>query len=113
MAALWALWAVFAGWVVRVAGDTPETGLLAFRWGGGWAVVIPAAYLIAFAAVLVGTAWWLRTPPGYLTGSAADGPTGTTTGGLLYPVTRTQSADTARPGIDARTSTVSPGNTVT
>ena len=105
MAALWALWAVFAGWVVRVAGHTPETGLLAFHWGDAWAVAVPAAYLIAFVGVLLGTAWWLRRP--------ADYPTGTTTGGLLYPVTRTQLAETERPGMDARTSTVSPGNTVT
>ncbi|MCW2512167.1 MAG: hypothetical protein JWR11_1209 [Mycobacterium sp.] len=109
MAALWVFTAVFAGWVVSSHGDTPETGLLAFRPGGAWDVLIPAAYLTGFAAVLVGTAWWLRRRP-------ACYETGTTTGAELYPVTRTQSAEPelldAR-GTEARMSTVSPGNTVT
>jgi alpha-1,2-mannosyltransferase len=105
MAALWSLWAVFGGWIVATAGDTPEAGLLSLRVPPAWEVAIPAAYLVAFAGVLIATAWWLRRSPAY--------ETGTTTGGLLYPVTRTQFAATERPGIDARTSTVSPGNTVT
>jgi alpha-1,2-mannosyltransferase len=105
VAALWSFWATFAGWTVSAAGDTPEAGLLALGSRGTSDVVLPAAYLMAFAGVLIGTAWWLRRRPGY--------ETGTTTGGLLYPVTRTQLAATERPGIDARTSTVSPGKTVT
>jgi alpha-1,2-mannosyltransferase len=104
--ALWAFWVTFAGWVVSTAGDTPETGLLAFRSGGLGDVLIPAAYLAAFAAVLACTAWWLRKRPSY--------ETGTTTGELLYPVTRTQLAEAAnRSGTEAWTSSVSPGNTVT
>ena len=102
--ALWLFWAVFAGWVVRTTGDTPETGLLSLRPGGWWDVVIPAAYLAGFAVVLVATAWWLRGRPYEM---------GATTGAVLYPVTRTQSAGAEPAGSVARTSTVSPGNTVT
>lgn len=99
---MWVFWATFAGWVVSARGDTPEAGLLAFRPGGAWDVVIPAVYLLAFASVLVCTASWLRYD------------TGTTTGAVLYPVTRTQLAEAAEPlNSDARNSTVSPGNTVT
>ncbi len=104
MAATWTMWATFAGWVVSARGDTPEMGLLAFRPGGTWDVVIPAAYLVFFGAVLAGTApWWRR----------ARYETGTMTGAVLYPVTRTQLAEPTRLGTEARTSTVSPGNTVT
>ncbi|OPX12148.1 hypothetical protein B1790_04645 [Mycobacterium sp. AT1] len=102
--ALWLSWGVFAGWVVRTTGDTPETGLLSLRPGGWWDVVIPAAYLAGFVVVLVGTAWWLRGRPYEI---------GATTGAELYPVTRTQSAGAEPLGSVARTSTVSPGNTVT
>jgi alpha-1,2-mannosyltransferase len=102
---LWLFGGVFAGWPVRTAGDTPETGLLALRPGGSWDVAIPAAYLAAFVVVLAGTAWWLRRRPRY--------DTGTTTGAVLYPVTRTQAAGAEPLGTVARTSTVSPGNTVT
>ncbi|MDX1891794.1 glycosyltransferase 87 family protein [Mycolicibacterium sp. 050158] len=99
MAALWTGAVLFAGWVVATTGDTPETGLLSLREGGTWNVAIPAAYLVAFAGVLAGTAWWLtRTYD-----------TGTTTGEPLYPVTRTQPAVSDPLGADARTSTVSPG----
>lgn len=101
---LWLSWGVFAGWVVRTTGDTPETGLLSLRPGGWWDVVIPAAYLAGFVVVLVGTAWWLRGRPYEI---------GATTGAELYPVTRTQSAGAEPLGSVARTSTVSPGNTVT
>lgn len=105
LASLWLFWAVFAGWIVSTRGDTPETGLLSLRPGGTWNVVIPAAYLVAFAVVLAGTAWWLRGNRHY--------ETGTTTGAELYPVTRTQSAGAEPLGTVARTSTVSPGKTVT
>lgn len=101
----WSSWVVFAGWVTSAPGDTPETGLLSLRPGGRWDVVLPAAYLALFAVVLAVTAWWLRTP------SAQE--TGTTTGAVSYPVTRTQSAGAEPAGSVARTSTVSPGNTVT
>lgn len=104
LVALWLSWVVFAGWVVRTTGDTPETGLLSLRQGGRWDVVIPAAYLAGFVVVLVATAWWLR-------GRTYE--MGTTTGAVLYPVTRTQSAGAEPLGSVARTSTVSPGNTVT
>ena len=66
-------------------------------------VAIPAAYLVAFAGVLGCTAVSLRRRY----------ETGTTTGDVLYPVTRTQSGDADRLSTDARSSTVSPGNTVT
>ena len=102
--ALWLSWGAFAGWVVRTTGDTPETGLLSLRQGGWWDVVIPAAYLAGFVVVLVGTAWWLRGRPYEI---------GATTGAELYPVTRTQSTGAEPLGSVARTSTVSPGNTVT
>lgn len=104
LVALWLFWAVFAGWVVRTTGDTPETGLLSLRPGGWWNVVIPATYLAGFAVVLGSTAWWLRGRPYEI---------GATTGAELYPVTRTQSAGAEPLGSVARTSTVSPGNTVT
>lgn len=104
LVASWLFWVVFAGWVVRTSGDSPETGLLSLRPGGWWDVVIPAAYLAGFAVVLVGTAWWLRGRPYEI---------GATTGAVLYPVTRTQSAGAEPLGSVARTSTVSPGNTVT
>lgn len=107
MAALWSSWVIFAGWIVSTRDDTPETGLLSLRPGGVWDVVIPAAYLMGFAVVLVGTALWLRRPVG------AAYETGTTTGEVLYPVTRTQSGLPERSGTEARTSTLSPGNTVT
>jgi alpha-1,2-mannosyltransferase len=140
LVAMWAFWVTFAGWVVSAKGDTPETGLLAFRRGGAWDVVVPAAYLVAFAGVLVCTAWWLRggqersdpgnvrggqerSDPGNVRGGQERSDpgnvrrpsyeTGTTTGDVLYPVTRTQSAETERPSTDARSSTVSPGKTVT
>ena len=103
MVAMWGLWATFAGWVVSAGGGTPEMGLLSVRPGGRWDVWIPAAYLFAFAGVLVTSAWWLR--PAHVTG--------TTTGGVLYPVTRTQFGDADRPSTVARRSTVSPGKTVT
>jgi alpha-1,2-mannosyltransferase len=105
LAALWVFWAVFAGWLVSTRGDTPETGVLSVRPGGPWNVTIPAAYLLGFVVVLACTAWWLRRGPGYETGA--------TTGEVLYPVTRTQSAGAERLRGVARTSTVSPGNTVT
>jgi alpha-1,2-mannosyltransferase len=105
LVAMWTLWATFAGWVVSAKGDTPETGLLAFRLGGTWDVLIPTAYLVAFAGVLVCAAGNLFRSRRY--------ETGTTTGNVLYPVTRTQSADTERLSTDARSSTVSPGKTVT
>lgn len=105
LAGLWPFWAVFAGWPVRAAGGTPETGLLSVRPGGGWDVVIPAAYLAGFVVVLAVGTWWLHGRPRYATG--------TTTGAVLYPVTRTQSAGGEPLGTVARTSTVSPGNTVT
>ena len=104
----WAFWATFAGWVVSAKGDTPETGLLAFRPGGEWGVVLPAAYLVAFAGVLICTAWQSRPGSGYETGV-----TGTTVGGVSYPVTRTQLAEADASSTEARSSTVSPGNTVT
>lgn len=104
LAALWIFWGVFAGWVVRTTGDTPETGLLSLRPGGWWNVVIPATYLAGFALVLGVTAWWLRRRAYEI---------GATTGAELYPVTRTQSAGAEPLGSVARTSTVSPGNTVT
>jgi alpha-1,2-mannosyltransferase len=96
---------------VSTRSDTPETGVLSLRPGGSWDVVIPATYLCGFAAVLMGTAWWLRRRP-----AESVYETGATTGDVLYPVTRTQSAEDEMPdprGVDARTSTVSPGNTVT
>lgn len=111
LAALWVFCAGFAGWIVSTVGDTPETGVLSLRPGGWWDVVIPATYLAGFAAVLGGTAWWLRSRP-----ADSDYSTGTTTGDVLYPVTRTQSAvdELLDPlSVEARTSTVSPGNTVT
>jgi len=104
LVAVWAFWATYAGWVVSASGDTPEAGLLSVRPGGSWDVVLPAAYLVGFAGVLACSAWWLRRP---------CYETGTTTGGVLYPVTRTQLAETPRLGTEACTSTVSPGNTVT
>jgi alpha-1,2-mannosyltransferase len=111
MAALWLFCATFAGWIVSGRGDTPETGLLSFRDGGAWDVALPAAYLAAFGVVLVSTAWWLRRRSADASDTGYD--TGTTTGAELYPVTRTQLAAPERSGTDARTSTVSPGNTVT
>lgn len=110
MVALWSFWATFAGWIVSAAGDTPETGLLSFRHGGDVDALLPAAYVAAFAIALASSAWWLRKL------SNRDAPahaTGTTTGAELYPVTRTQAGTPERAGTDARTSTVSPGNTVT
>lgn len=101
----WLFCGVFAGWVTSAPGDTPETGLLSLRPGGRGDVVLPAAYLAVFVVVLVATAWWLRPWRGH--------ETGTTTGAVLYPVTRTQSAGAEPAGSVARTSTVSPGNTVT
>lgn len=101
--AMWGMFATFAGWIVSVSGDTPEAGLLSIRFfDGAWNVWLPAAYLIAFAGVLIGTAVWLLRYE-----------TGTTTAGVLYPVTRTQLADSDFPSVDALTSTVSPGKTVT
>lgn len=106
LVALCAFWATFAGWFVSAAGGSPETGLLSFRPGGAWGVWLPASYPLAFVAVLVASAWWLRhAVPAY--------PTGTDTAGVLYPVTRTQFAVTSGLGTTASTSTVSPGNTVT
>jgi alpha-1,2-mannosyltransferase len=105
MVAVWLLWATYAGWVVHTRGDTPETGVLSLRGGGLLDVVTPAAYLLGFAVVLIGTAWWLLRPSSY--------DTGTTTGGVSYPVTRTQFDGAERSGTAACTSTVSPGNTVT
>lgn len=108
MAALWAFWAAFASWIGSTDGDTPETGLLSIRPGGAWDVAIPAVYLLGFAAVLLGTAWWLlRSRRG---GSYEMG---TTTGEVLYPETRTQLAVGEPSGTVARSSTVSPGKTVT
>lgn len=105
LVATWVFCGVFAGWVTSAPGDTPETGLLSLRPGGRWDVVLPAAYVAAFVVVLAATAWWLRPRPHH--------ETGTTTGAVLYPVTRTQSAGAEPAGSVARTSTVSPGNTVT
>jgi alpha-1,2-mannosyltransferase len=104
LAALCAFWAAFAGWLVSVTGGTPETGLLSIRPGGTWDVWLPAAYLLAFVTVLAATAWWLRRENYVM---------GTVTAGVLYPVTRTQLADSSGLGTTASRSTVSPGKTVT
>ena len=107
LAALCAFWVTFAGWVVSVEGGTPETGLLSIRPGGAWDVWLPAAYLLAFAATLVGTAWWLRRLNRDYEDRHRDRQR------CCIPVTRTQLAVADGLGTTARRSTVSPGNTVT
>lgn len=83
-----------------------SAALSPFNRSHHWVWVAPLmAHLGHRAYVLGATAWWLRGRPVY--------ETGTTTGDVLYPVTRTQSAGAERYGTVACTSTVSPGNTVT
>ena len=107
LVALGLTWATFAGWLVSVAGDTPEMGVLSIRPGGAWDVWLPATYLLVFVTVLAATVWWLRGD------DADDYVMGTETAGVLYPVTRTQFAVASGLGTTASRSTVSPGNTVT
>jgi alpha-1,2-mannosyltransferase len=114
LTALCAFWVTFAGWFVSVGGGTPEAGLLSIRLGGRWDVWLPAAYLLAFVAVLVATAWWLRAVRRDVQRDAEWAyVTGTATGGVLYPLTRTQLAVTNGLGTTASSSVVSPGKTVT
>lgn len=110
LTALCAFWVTFAGWFVSVAGGTPEAGLLSIRLGGRWDVWLPASYVLAFVAVLVATVWWLGSVRRDV---GRDYVTGTTTGGVLYPLTRTQLAVTSGLGTTASRSAVSPGKTVT
>jgi alpha-1,2-mannosyltransferase len=57
--AMWALCAVLGGWFVSTAGDTPQAGILSLRLGGRWDQLLPGAYVLVFAVVLIGTAVWL------------------------------------------------------
>ncbi|MBV8929479.1 MAG: DUF2029 domain-containing protein [Mycobacteriaceae bacterium] len=58
-AAMWFVGAFAGGWFVSVADHTPQAGILSLRPGGIWNVIMPAAYVFLFAAVLLCTAAWL------------------------------------------------------
>jgi alpha-1,2-mannosyltransferase len=57
-AAMWLLCAGLGGWIVATAGDTPQAGVLSLRPGGVWNEILPGAYVLVFAVVLVGTLVW-------------------------------------------------------
>jgi len=68
-AAMWSVTAVMGGWIVSVAGDTPQAGLLSLRPGGVWTQILPGAYVFVFIAALACTAgwlWWSRRDTGRL-----------------------------------------------
>ena len=50
---------VLGGWFVSEAGDTPQAGILSLRPGGKWDEIIPGAYVLVFAVVVLATAGWL------------------------------------------------------
>lgn len=58
-ASMWLLCALLGGWIVFTAGDTPQAGILSLRLGGMWPEILPGAYVLVFAATLVGSAVWL------------------------------------------------------
>jgi alpha-1,2-mannosyltransferase len=58
-AAMWLLWALVGGWIVAVAGDTPQAGILSLRPGGVWGQIMPGAYVLVFLVILLATALWL------------------------------------------------------
>lgn len=62
--AMWLLCAVLGGWIVSVAGDTPQAGILSLHPGGAWTEILADAYVFVFAAVLLGTVVWLWRLPG-------------------------------------------------
>jgi alpha-1,2-mannosyltransferase len=59
-AAMWLLCALVGGWIVAVAGDTPQAGILSLRPDGAWGEILPGAYVLVFLVVLLGTVVWLR-----------------------------------------------------
>ena len=58
-AAMWLLCAAVGGWIVAVAGDTPQAGILSLRSGGVWRQILPGAYVLVFMVVLLTTVVWL------------------------------------------------------
>ncbi len=58
-AAMWLLCALVGGWIVAVAGDTPQAGILSLRPGGMWGQIMPGTYVLAFLMILLGAAVWL------------------------------------------------------
>jgi alpha-1,2-mannosyltransferase len=61
----WAMWlccGLLGGWLVSVAGDTPEAGVLSLRPGGVAGEIIQGSYVLVFLMVLVGTTGWLARP---------------------------------------------------
>lgn len=60
VAAMWSVCALIGGWFVFTAGDTPQAGILSLRPGGIWTEILPGAYVLVLAVVLVSTAFWLR-----------------------------------------------------
>ncbi|CAN5611406.1 glycosyltransferase 87 family protein [soil metagenome] len=58
--ALWLLAAGFGGWFVASRSDPPQAGLMSLRQPGLWDQFLPAAYLLVFLLVLLGSAWAFR-----------------------------------------------------
>lgn len=58
-AAMWLVCVLVGGWIVATVGDTPQAGILSLRRGGLLGEILPGAYVLVFAVVLLGTAAWL------------------------------------------------------
>jgi alpha-1,2-mannosyltransferase len=58
-AGMWVLCALVGGWLVGVAGDTPQAGILSLRPGGVWGQLLPGTYVLVFLLLLLGTVVWL------------------------------------------------------
>jgi alpha-1,2-mannosyltransferase len=61
LCAVWALCALIAGWLISPRGRAPMPGLVAWRPGGLWNVLLPSGYLLVLlVAILVSAVWLLR-----------------------------------------------------
>jgi alpha-1,2-mannosyltransferase len=59
MTIMWLLWLVTAGWLFTFHGRAPRSGLVGWRPGGEWNVLLPSAYVFVFVAIAAALVFWL------------------------------------------------------